>query len=46
MGWGGNMEPSYDIPTLISDNSDKVKFINILKLFSIELISLPLNFLE
>jgi len=25
MGWGGNMEPSYDIPTLISDNSDKVK---------------------
>lgn len=24
MGWGGNLEPTYDIPTVISDNSDKV----------------------
>ncbi|KAL4443112.1 hypothetical protein ABPG74_002179 [Tetrahymena malaccensis] len=23
MGWGGNIEPTYDIPTVISDNSDK-----------------------
>ena len=25
MGWAGNLEPTYDIPTVISDNSDKVK---------------------
>lgn len=25
MGWGGNFHPTFDIPTVISDNSDKVR---------------------
>ncbi len=25
MGWAGNPEPTYDIPTVIADHVDKVK---------------------
>ena len=27
MGWAGNPEPTYDIPTVIADHIDKVLFV-------------------
>ena len=27
MGWAGNPEPTYDIPTVIADHVEKVNFI-------------------